>query len=501
MASSSSPPTNDGNVSGINTTRSGIASATALAMDDFSPSSIPTLKVMRLQAPHLATATSSSSSSSSSGGLLLSPTNQLTSSLLLPDSFGAIHVGETFVAYLGILNTSLDLPVRGLTVSSQLQTPTRRIVLPSRLDNTPTDIPPCSVGGGSSGSGVDAIVSRQLDEAGSHILRVEVGYISNGQKSLRKFYRFNVSEPLRISESVVRSGDAMCLVSITVENVMEKLPSTVGGGGGGEAVTISSVGFRASAGLKAQQITLDDDDTTNSNNPAETSLSALQLFDQCGRLQPGECYSYLFCIQAESEEAALRGIACGDDLGRAVFTYHKSMGEIGKAHSSVVVCPPTSYLKQGEDAAGAAINPKFVVHRSGLSVDVAPATAQRSISGQRGSVGGSSSNSLDDTLPVTVEPIDPPSTMELSVPEQVPLLIVNHSNRPMNLQLQLRLSEMTGVVVCGPSYISLGELPPSGGSCTMDVRFVALVAGLFAVQGCYIVDLLSGMELQQPATV
>ena len=209
---------------------------------------------MRLQAPHLATATSSSSSSSSSssGGLLLSPTNQLTSSLLLPDSFGAIHVGETFVAYLGILNTSLDLPVRGLTVSSQLQTPTRRIVLPSRLDNTPTDIPPCSVGGGSSGSGVDAIVSRQLDEAGSHILRVEVGYISNGQKSLRKFYRFNVSEPLRISESVVRSGDAMCLVSITVENVMEKLPSTVGGGGGGEAVTISS------------EITLDDDDTTNS---------------------------------------------------------------------------------------------------------------------------------------------------------------------------------------------------------------------------------------------
>jgi hypothetical protein len=301
---------------------------------------------------------------------------------------------------------------------------------------------------------------------------------------------------LRISESVVRSGDAMCLVSITVENVMEKLPSSVGGG---EAVTISSVGFQASAGLKAQQITLDDDDTTTINNPAETSLSALQLFDQCGRLQPGECYSYLFCIQAESEEAALRGIACGDDLGRAVFTYHKSMGEMGKVHSSVVVCPPTSYLKQGEDAAGAAINPKFVVHRSGLSVDVAAASAQRSISGQRGSVGGSSSSSLDDTLPVTVEPIDPPSTMELSVPEQVPLLIVNHSNRPMNLQLQLRLSEMTGVVVCGPSYISLGELPPSGGSCTMDVRFVALVAGLFAVQGCYIVDLLSGMELQQPA--
>jgi hypothetical protein len=69
----------------------------------------------------------------------------------------------------------------------------------------------------------------------------------------------------------------------------------------------------------------------------------------------------------------------------------------------------------------------------------------------------------------------------------------------MNLQLQLRLSEMTGVVVCGASFISLGEVPSSGGSCTIDVRLVALVAGLFTVQGCYIVDLLTGMEIPQPA--
>ena len=443
---------------------------------------------MRLQAPHLAA------------------TNQhLNSTLVLPDSFGAIHVGETFTAYLGILNTSSDLPVRGLTVSSQLQTPTRRIVLPSRLDSTPTDIPPSSSSsrGLGGGSGVDAIVSRQLDEAGSHILRVEVSYISNGQtSSLRKFYRFNVSVPLRISELVTRSGDSTCLVSITVENVMEKQPPSTGGGGG-DAITISSVEFHATSGLMAQQITLDDDDNNNTistnNNPIGQSPSALQLFDKCGRLKPGECYRYLFSIKTESEEAAFRGIACGDDLGQAVLTYHKSMGEMGKVFSSVVICPPSVYLQQRKDAtAAAAAATKFVVHRSGLSVDVAAASAQRSVSGQRGS-STADSNNLDDILPVTVEPIDPPSTMELSVPIQVPLLIVNHSNRPMNLQLQLRLSDMSGVVVCGPSYISLGEVPPSGGSCTMDVRFVALVAGFFAIQGCYVVDLSTGMELQQPA--
>ena len=418
-----------------------VASATPYAMDDILPAATPTLKVMRLQAPQLGQPLT---------GSLLSQSHLLSSTLLLPDSFGVIHVGETFSAYLGVLNSSSEMPVRGLTVSAQLQTPSRRIVLPSRLDNTPCDIDPSS--------GVDAIVSRRLEEMGPHILRVEVGYISQGSKSLRKFYRFNVTLPLKITETVTRSGDSTCLVSVTVENVTEKQ------GAGGGAVTISSVGFEASSGLAAEQIHLHQ----NSQNGDGGRLSALQLYDSCGRLEPGECYRYLFSVEAESEAAALRGIACGDDLGQAVLTYHKAMGEPGKVFSSTVVCPPTAFLSQRQDAGSSddSINPKFVVHRSGLSVDVAAASAAAG-SGQRNSDG-----SLDEMLPVTVEPIDPPSTMKLSVPETVSLLVVNHSSQAMNLQLQMRLSDMTGVVVCGPSYISLGEVPPSGGSSTIDIRLI-----------------------------
>ena len=362
------------------------------------------------------------------------------------------------------------MSVRGLTVCSQLQTPSRRIALPSRLDNTPCDIDPKR--------GVDAVVSRRLDESGPHILRVEVGYISNGPKSLRKFYRFNVTAPLSIAETVTRGGDAMCLVSITIENIMEK---HVGGGG----VNIISVGFEATDGLIAEQISLPKEDGNERGQ-----ISAVQLYDTCGRLEPGECYRYLFCVKAESEQAALRGIACYDDLGRFVLTYHKAMGELGLVYSNVVVCPPTTFLSQ-ENGAN---DRKFVVHRSGLSADVAAASAHRTTAGQRNDDG-----SLDETLPVTVEPIDPPSTMTLSVPTKVTLLIVNHSSKSMNLQLQMRLSDMTGVVVCGPSFISLGEVPSAGGSCAIDVRLVALVAGLFSVEGCFIVDLSTGMELQQPA--
>jgi hypothetical protein len=442
------------------TKRMATASATALAMDDITPSAVPTLKVMRLQAPQLRQT-----------GLQLSKTCELTSTLMLPDSFGVIHIGETFSAYLGILNPSAEFSVRGLTVSSQLQTPTCRIVLPSRLDNSPCDIDPKG--------GVDAIVSRILDEEGQHILRVEVGYISNGSKSLRKFYRFNVTRPLRITETVMRGGDDTCLVSINVENVLEKQPLGAG------ALTIDSVRFEAASGLIAEEIKCHD------IADPEKPRTALELFDfGCARLEPGEEYRYLFRVSAESEAADLRGIACYDDLGQAVLTYYKAMGDEGVVRSDVVVCPPTSYLHHeiNED------RPKFVVHRSGLSVDVATAAAQRASSGQRNGDG-----SLDELLSVTVEPIEPPSSMTLSVPSQVSLLIVNHSSKNMNLQLQLRLSEMTGVVVCGASFITLGEVPATGGSCTIDVRLVALVAGLFTVQGCYIVDLITGMEIPQPA--
>jgi len=426
-----------------------------------SASAIPTLKVMRLQAPQLG---------QPSSGALLSATHLLSSTLLLPDSFGVIHVGETFSAYLGVLNASADMSVRGLTVSSQLQTPSRRIPLPSRLDddNAPCDVEPRG--------GVDAVVSRRLEEAGPHILRVEVGYASHGAKSLRKFYRFNVTVPLKITETVTRGGDAWCLVSVAVENVMEKQ------GNGGGAVAIGSVAFEPTSGLVAERIRLEGDRPT----------SALQLFDECGRLEPGECCCYLFSVEAKSEAAALRGIAFGDDLGQAVLTYHKAMGETGLLYGDVMVCPPTLFAPPDQGASGGGAAEPFVVHRSGLSVDVTAAAAQRS--GRR-----NNGNGLDETLPVTVEPLAPPRTMDVAVPAAVSLLVVNHSGQPRNLQLQMRVGDMAGVVVCGSSYQQLGELPPSGGSRTVDVRLVALAAGLFSVRGCVVVDLSSGVELKQPA--
>ena len=58
----------------------------------------------------------------------------LSSAMCLPDSFGVIHVGETFTAYLGALNVSKTLNVTRLTVTAQLQTPKGGWQLASALD-------------------------------------------------------------------------------------------------------------------------------------------------------------------------------------------------------------------------------------------------------------------------------------------------------------------------------------------------------------------------------
>jgi hypothetical protein len=330
---------------------------------------------------------------------------------------------------------------------------------------------------------VDAIVSQALEEQGPHILRVEVGYaMGDGTtKTLRKFYRFSVSEPLHIRDLTVRAGDASCFISISVENIS---PTSTGG------LTLSSIDFIPAEGLEAKRM-----GGTRALKPKE-KRSAVDLFDSCGRLEPGESFRYMFLVMAVSEDAKLRGIACGDELGRAVLTWRKAMGEAGRIASAPITCPEAEGLMKDGDSTEhvlMGVGSRFVVHGSGLSVDVAASAASRASNRK-----GNTVERALDLLPVTVEPIDPPSQMELAKPQQVQFLVVNHSSQPMNLQLQMRLSYMSGIAVCGLSYNNLGQVPGSGGSCIVEVRLIALVAGLLRVQGCCVVELTTGQEIPQP---
>jgi hypothetical protein len=329
-------------------------------------------------------------------------------------------------------------------------------------------------------TGVDAIVSHALEESGQHILRVEVGYrASDGStKTLRKFYRFQVSNPLIMSELTYRTGDACCFVSISLEN---NGAETKGG------LTICEAKFDPAPGLSAERV--------SSQRKDEAKVTATELFDECGRLETSASMRYLFKV-ASSEPSSVRGIAAGDELGKAVFTWRKACGEMGRMASSPVICPSVTPTLDPSDP-GATMegrgNPFVVyVQGSGLSVDVANIAAARAANPNM------DRNALDQLLPVTVEPVDPPSRIQLGVPYQVQFLVVNHADKYMSLQLQFRLEHMKGLSVCGPSFKNLEEVPGNGGSTTVAVRFIALAKGLLQVRGCCVVDLATGQAIPQP---
>ncbi len=521
----------------------GVANA-ANSNSSSSTSSVPTLKVMRIQAPELARMSTPSPSCP-----------HLSSSLVLPDSFGVIHIGETFTAYLGALNVHDTKYVTNLSIVATLQTPTRRWNMPSALENKPPttaqdfelrNFSPLNI---APNNGVDAVVSRPLEETGQHILRVEVSYggpadylsqanslngdtpsgsssnsasatnsRSNPRKTLRKFYRFHVSSPLNIRELTLRGGESTCFVSLAVENTAPAENKTSAAGGASSSsggLTISQTAFHPYTGLLANRIKPVGINTGKSS----TKKTAVELYDECGRLNPGESKRYMFEVKAASENAAIRGIAKGDELGKAIVTWRKAMGEAGRIASTYVYCPPSAATNTNEEkkdgmssVAGSGSvssgkhgqsssssgdeDDRFVVHGSGLSVDVAAASASRSASHAPSEI--PNVRPLDDIYPVTVESINPPSKMTIGDPIDLQLLIVNHGTKKLNLQLQMRLPQMKGVVITGQSFKNLGEIAPNGGSVISKIQIMAMLPGLFFAKGCFVVDLNSGMEIKQP---
>lgn len=419
----------------------------------------PTLRVMRLQRPEIHTAKTLVDSSVGSN---------LRHSLCLPDSL-AVYVGETFTAYLGVLNSSAESSIRKLKVTAQLQTPTERYPLPSRLDTNGGGIdvdPEC---------GVDAIVARKIEEAGQHILRVEVAYLTTegGSKTFRKFYRFQTTEPLRISEQVVRVGDTKCFVTIHVEYLKNEKEKQ-------DPLIVLVDGFEVADGLSVSEV--------GTNTPLQKDLnetpSAMDLLDMSGMIVPGGSYRFCFCIEASSKEAQLRGIGGGDRLGRAAIQWKKAMGESGTVYSAPIHCPRANPVFDQVGRSGRLTCSNFVVHRSGLTVDVASAA--------------STGSELITRFPVTIEPIDPPAKATLYVPIKVQFLVVNHTNQPINLQVKFSKDDMDGVVIHGATSKNIGEVSANGGSSVCLLGFIPLATGLFTIGGCGLVDLTTGEEILQP---
>lgn len=149
----------------------------------------------------------------------------LSSHLLLPDSFGDIYLGEKFTAYIAVVNGYIHAPFYNVNLSVRLQTATTVVDLVDiRSANTNSVYNGISIPILGFNESSELIVQHTLNELGTHTLRVSVQYSLSSPssirptsptpssassttpvvpevKTLRKFYRFNVLQPLIVLSS------------------------------------------------------------------------------------------------------------------------------------------------------------------------------------------------------------------------------------------------------------------------------------------------------------
>lgn len=161
----------------------------------------PTVRVMRLYKPSLPLIQTIPPLGTPTDGVKFS----INPSFLLPDSFGEIFVGEVFSAYISIVGT--ETPFHDVSISVKLQTFTETIdLIDKSLYNSSISILKLN-------EFLDIVVQHKLLENGSHTLRVVVNYaiIKNENKILKKFYRFNVVEPLSLTNRTALIKDKVVL--------------------------------------------------------------------------------------------------------------------------------------------------------------------------------------------------------------------------------------------------------------------------------------------------
>ncbi|KAF9585799.1 hypothetical protein BGW38_000699 [Lunasporangiospora selenospora] len=169
--------------------------------------------------------------------------------LMMPAAFGNIYLGETFTSYICANNESAH-PVRDVILKAELQTTSvrfglsdtlaaQRSPLQTQMNQAPqtprslatTDFRPTASLGGhvqllESGKTNEMIVSHEIKELGTHILICSVQYttLDGQQKSFRKFYKFQVLNPLSV-KTKVNHPSSTSSATTTISNA-------VGGGSG-----------------------------------------------------------------------------------------------------------------------------------------------------------------------------------------------------------------------------------------------------------------------------
>nr|CAB3499248.1 unnamed protein product [Digitaria exilis] len=224
--------------------------------------------------------------------------------LVLPQSFGAIYLGETFCSYISINNSSC-FEARDVVIKAEIQTERQRILL---LDTTKSPVESIRSGGR-----YDFIVEHDVKELGAHTLVCTALYNDGDgeRKYLPQFFKFSVSNPLSVRTKVT---SFQILFVRTIK-----------------------VGFFWFCNCKLNSTRLEADE-----HPAVKSA----IGDLCK--QPiliragGGIYNYLYQLKSSSDETGQPKTEGSSILGKFQITWRTNLGEPGRLQTQNIHSTPTA---------------------------------------------------------------------------------------------------------------------------------------------------------------
>ena len=237
--------------------------------------------------------------------------------LLLPQSFGAIFLGETFQCFVSVGNAS-NRPITGVEVKAELQTEKARVGLYS----TPAPLPSLAPG-----ARHDFIASHDIKEFGAHTLVCSTVYTdADGErKYLPQYFKFTAANPISVRTKVRAAGAGVNVLEATIENAT-KAP-----------LCLNEVRLDPAPALVATPVGPSEapDEDGERGNPVPGILRRVKL------VPPGGARAFLFRVEqqptGEGGAAPAAAAEGSNTLGKLEIRWGGTMGESGRLQTQQIL--------------------------------------------------------------------------------------------------------------------------------------------------------------------
>lgn len=240
----------------------------------------------------------------------------LSSTLTLPQSFGSIYLGETFVCYVSLHNDSTET-CDNLNLRCDLQTASQRLPLLQPMTSSGSDNEQLV-----SGASIDHVLSHEVKECGTHILVCEVSYNAplRGKLNFRKYFKFQVAKPLDVKTKFYNAESDDVFLEAQVQNV------TAG------PLCLEKVGLEPSPMFKVMPLNHIPSAVTGDEKEQDEKRL---VFGQVNHLQPQDSRQYLFCLTPRSElRLSYKQLKGTTNIGKLDIIWRTNLGDRGRLQTS-----------------------------------------------------------------------------------------------------------------------------------------------------------------------